>query len=277
LSEPDHGQGLSILVVDDNPDDLTAFSRTVRSKPWRVDTASSGQGGLEKALRGSYDLIVLDYNLGDMTGTEVLLRLKEAGVTAPVLIQSGFGGDFIVARALTLGAEGFIPKDSPRYEEEVLSKVSAAVQRSQVTGRQARADRREGVQEVEAVLDDLMERGRGRLAAVGFASPDGFRVSTRFRGAKTLTPETICAMVASMTSTAKFLGEGLGLPALRLITTDFRGGRLYAAPVAGFGVLFGAVAEGADAQVTVQAELEFAARELATLLSTMSQTEQYSY
>jgi len=262
--------------VDDNPDDLTAFQRTARGSQWRVDTADSGQAGLEKALKGRYDLIVLDYNLGDMTGTEVLLRLKEAGLAVPVLIQSGFGGDFIVARALTLGAEGFIPKDSPRYEEEVRAKVAAAVQRTPAL-RQARAVRRESVQEVETVLDDLMERGRGKLAAVGFASPDGFRVSTRFRHAKSLTPETICAMVASMTSTANFLGEGLGLPALRLLSADFRGGRLYAAPVPGFGVLFGAVTDTTDATQNVQNELEFAARELTTLLATMSQTEQYSY
>jgi len=268
---------IGILVVDDNPDDLTAFARAVRDQPWTLSTADSGRTGLEKALKTRYDVIILDYNLGDMTGTEVLLRLKEGGVPSPVLIQSGFGGDFIVARALTLGAEGFIPKDSSNYAAEIVAKVQGALVRSRSTGRAAvREGRRESVREVENVLDDLMERSRGQLTAVGFASPDGFRVSTRIRGAKALTPETICAMVASATSTCNFLGEGLHLPGLRVMTAEFKGGRLFAAPVTGFGVLFGAV-ENEPAAATVQAELEFAAKELTTLLATTSRTEQYSY
>lgn len=272
---PDPAVG--ILVVDDNPDDITAFARAVRDQPWKLETADSGRAGLEKALHGRFDVIVLDYNLGDMTGTEVLLRLKEGGVHSPVLIQSGFGGDFIVARALTLGAEGFIPKDAPNYATEIVAKVQAALLRARTTGRSnVREGRRESVQEVENVLDDLMERARGRLVAVGFASPDGFRVSTRIRGAKSLTPETICAMVASATSTCNFLGEGLQLPGLKVLTAEFKGGRIFAAPVQGFGVLFGAVQDDQGAS-TVQAELEFAAKELTTLLSTMSRTEQYSY
>jgi DNA-binding response OmpR family regulator len=275
--KPDE-QPLSILVVDDNPDDLTTFARTIRARPWKLETADSGRAGLEKALRGRFDVIVLDYNLGDMTGTEVLLRIKEAGLQCPVLIQSGLGSDFIVARALTLGAEGFIAKDAPAYDEEILAKVGAALQRARTPGLgAARRGRRESVQEVENVLDDLMERGRGHLLAVGFASPDGFRVSTRFRTGKTLSPETICAMVASATSTCNFLGEGLTLPGLRLVAAEFDGGRLYAAPVPGFGVLFAALQEAGEAVPPVKSEIEFAAKELTTLLSTMSTTEQYSY
>lgn len=268
---------LAILIVDDNPDDLTSFQRAIRGRPWKIETAESGHAGLERALRGRYDLIVLDYNLGDMTGTEVLLRLKEAGVGVPVLIQSGFGGDFIVARALTLGAEGFIAKDAADYAGEIRAKVASATARSRAATRAAGGGRRESVQEVEAVLDDLMERARGRLVAVGFASPDGFRVGTRLRTARSLTAEAICAMVASATSTCHFLGEGLALTGLRLVQADFQGGRLFAAPVPGFGVLFAAVLEATEASGTVKSEVEFAAKELTTILDTMSKSPNFSY
>src|SRR5688572_5256725 len=87
--KPAPGPAGSVLVVDDNSDDLALFARAVRELAIKVDTASSGAEGLRKALHGGYHLIILDYNLGDMTGTEILLRLKEAGNSVPVLIQSG--------------------------------------------------------------------------------------------------------------------------------------------------------------------------------------------
>ncbi len=272
------GQPLSLLVVDDNPDDLTVFTRAVRAQGWKVSTANSGRTGLDQALGQRFDLIVLDYNLGDMTGTEVLLRLKERGIQSPVLIQSGLGSDFIVARALTLGAEGFVAKDSPSYDQDVVSKVRAALQRARAgaLGVQRR-DRRESIHEVETVLDALMDRSRGAFVAVGFASPDGFQVSTRFRTTKRLSPETICAMVASAASTCNFLGEGLNLPTLRLVVAEFGEGHLYVAPVAGFGVLFAATAEASQMAQSAKTELEFAAKELAAILAATTRTEQYSY
>lgn len=267
-------------MVDDNPDDLALFRRAVHEKRWTIQTADSGATGLQKALSNRYDVIVLDYNLGDMTGTEVLLRLKEGGVPTAVLIQSGLGSDFIVARALALGADGYVAKDSATYARDIVAKIQNALDRTRGNQLAApRAARRETVQEVETVLDDLLERSRGRLLAVGFASPDGFRVTTRFRSVQQLTPETICAMVASATSTCNFLGEGLDLAKLRIVAAEYEGGILLAAPVPGFGILFAAAKAGAaeaDAPLT-RAEISLAARELTTLLTTVVQHEQYSF
>lgn len=275
-SATDAPRPVSVLVVDDNPDDLRVFQRALRNSGWTVETAEKGSSGLERALAERFDVIVLDYNLGDMTGTEILLRLKEKGVMTPVLIQSGLGSDFIVARALTLGAEGFIAKDAAQYDQEVASKVAAALQRSRAAGLgTARAVRRESVEEVETVLDDLLERSRGQLIAVGFASPDGFRVSTRFKTARKLTPETICAMVASAASTCNFLGEGLNLPGLRSLSAEFQSGRLFAAPVPGFGVVFAALADAKEPAPTAKSDVEFAARELSTLLGSAQPAQQY--
>lgn len=269
---------LSILIVDDNPDDILVFRRAIRNQAWQVHEANTGSSGLQQALANRFDLIVLDYNLGDMTGTEILLRLKEAGLPTPILVQSGIGSHFIVARALALGAEGFLTKGSPDYVQEVVTKVQTAAHRARGTNQMPdRLARRESVAEVETVIDELMERSKASFHAVGFASPDGFRVSTRFKRVKNLSPETICAMVASAASTCGFLGEGLNLPPLRILTAEFSGGVLYAAPVPGFGILFGAVAGGGEVPETARKELEIAAKELGTLLGAMSRTEQYSY
>lgn len=280
MEEPSSPALHSVLVVDDNPDDLATFSRAVRELPVRLETASTGREGLKKASEGGWDLVVLDYNLGDMTGTEILLRLKEAGSPVPILIQSGIGSDFVVARALALGAQGFIAKDSPDYFQEVRLKMQAALMRRPAAPPRVQSvttERRQPVVELEEAIDDLLDRSHGVFNAVGFASPDGFRVTTRIRKVGSLTPETICAMIASATSTSRFLGEGLGSRELRVLAAEYTDGLLLSAPVADFGFVFAvSPTTGAKAQAA-RREFEIAIRELATLLDSVNKVQRYSF
>ena len=279
MNETSKNPNHNVLVVDDNPDDLATFTRAVRDLPLRLETAATGRDGLKKATEGAWDLIVLDYNLGDMTGTEILLRLKESGSPVPILIQSGIGSDFVVARALALGAQGFIAKDSPDYLQEVRLKMQAALARHPITARtqSVSSERRQPVAELEEAIDDLLDRSHGTFSAVGFASPDGFRVTTRIRRLGSLTPETICAMVASTTSTSRFLGEGLGSKDLRVLAAEYTDGILLSAPVAEFGFVFAvSPTSGANAQAA-RREFEIAIRELANLLESVNKVQRYSF
>ena len=277
MNAPTNANWPLVLVVDDNPDDLTTFARAVRGLPLRVEEARSGREGLQKALLGTHALLVLDYNLGDMTGTEILLRLKEAGLSVPVLIQSGIGSHFVVARALALGAEDFIAKDSPDYFEEIQRKIEAALQRQARAPRpDASGERRQPVAELEKAIDDLIERSRGVFSAVGFASPDGFRVTTRIRHPGQLTPETICAMVASATSSSRFLGNGLGANDLRLVSAEFADGVLLCAPVGEYGFLFGVSPTLGPSAAQARREFELAVPELANLLESLTKLQRFS-
>lgn len=276
--KPVPGPTGSLLVVDDNGDDLALFARAVRELPLKVDTAMSGADGLQKALRGGYHLIVLDYNLGDMTGTEILLRLKESGSAIPVLIQSGVGSEFVVARALALGAQGFIAKDSPDYAREVVTKLQLALSRPVLAAPAgAGPERRATIAELESAIDDLVERSRGSFSAVGFASPDGFRVTTRIRRAGALSAETLCAMVASATSSSRFLGQGLGTQDLRILLAEFSDGLLLCAPVADFGFLFAVSPTVGQEAASARREFEFAVRELANLLESRTKPQRLGY
>lgn len=268
----------SVLVVDDNPDDLIAFERAVRGRGYRLETAESGRLGLSKAVAGRHDLIVLDYNLGDMTGTEVLLRLKEADHAQPVLIQSGIGSHFVVARALALGADGFIAKDSANYAEEVRNKVDHALaRRLHPSMRPAELLERQPMTELEHAIDDLVERSHGTFNAVGFSSPDGFRITTRIRRPGSLTAETICAMIASATSTSRFLGEGLGSTQLRVFSAEFDDSVLWSAPVNNYGYLFAVAPTAAGEPVAARKEFELAVREVGSLLASLLKLQKYSY
>jgi CheY-like chemotaxis protein len=87
--------------------------------------AESGTEGVQQATGAKPDLIVLDYRLGDMAGTEALLKIREKQIHAPVVMASGMGSHFIVARAIALGAQEFVSKDDPAFAE----KLSDAVRR----------------------------------------------------------------------------------------------------------------------------------------------------
>lgn len=265
--------GPAVLIVDDDPDDVAQFERAMAGHPWRIHSASTGAEGLRRAFESHYDAIVLDYRLGDMTGTEVLLRLREAGNETPVLIQSGFGGDFVVSRALALGAVGFVAKGSASYASEIRAKLTQAVEASRANAiGSGHAANRDSLAEVERALDDLLIRGSGDIVGVGFTSTDGIRISTRFRASHGFAPESVCAMVAIAASSATYLGQGLGLARMQTMTAQFEKGRCHVASIPDYGVLFAVALPSAAAFQQIAEEVEFAARELHAILTNLGRT-----
>lgn len=102
-----------VLLVEDNPAN-TALVRTVLTKRPQVELLVAGHGaeGLELASRHRPDLVLLDLNLPDMDGAEVLRRLREAlGPKAPaVVVLSADATPRQVARLLAQGADGYLTK-----------------------------------------------------------------------------------------------------------------------------------------------------------------------
>src|SRR5262249_52906399 len=88
-----------------------------------VAVATGGADALNKATEDAPDLIMLDLNLPDMPGFEVLERLRARASTVPVVIVSGNTDPMMAEAALALGAVDYIAKP---VELEVLSRVVAA-------------------------------------------------------------------------------------------------------------------------------------------------------
>ena len=72
-----------ILIVDDDPAICKLLERVMRSNELEAVTASSGAQALEYLEQQVFDVILLDVNLGDMEGFEVLRRLRERGIPHP--------------------------------------------------------------------------------------------------------------------------------------------------------------------------------------------------
>lgn len=106
---------LRILAIDDDPGDLNLLRRHLEAiGEWEVEfiAAESPEEAAVASSRGSIDVVLLDYQLGDRTGLEVLQTLSGSGDAAsqPVIMITGQGDEEIAAEAIKSGASDYIPK-----------------------------------------------------------------------------------------------------------------------------------------------------------------------
>ncbi|HJR90208.1 MAG TPA: response regulator transcription factor [Aeromicrobium sp.] len=119
-------ESVRVLVVDDDPDLLSALAITLRAHRYVVHTARSGAEGLELAGRHPPDIAVVDLGLPDMEGTEVIERLR-TWTDAPILVLSGRADSYDKVEALDAGADDYVTK--PFSADELLARLRAAARR----------------------------------------------------------------------------------------------------------------------------------------------------
>ena len=103
-----------LLMIDDSPTVLKVMSLSLAANGYVVRTAATGTAGLALAHAERPDAIILDVNLPDISGLEVLAKLKqEAGLAdVPVLLLTGQDDSTRAAKGVELGARGFLAKHS---------------------------------------------------------------------------------------------------------------------------------------------------------------------
>jgi DNA-binding NtrC family response regulator len=111
-----------ILVIDDEKNIRDIFSLLLADHGYRVDTAAGGREGIEKARAGNHEVVLLDMNLPDVPGMEVLARLREWSPEAGIIIITAFGTIQSAVEATKLGAYAYLEK--PVDNEELLLTVS---------------------------------------------------------------------------------------------------------------------------------------------------------
>lgn len=79
-----------------------------------IDTADSGESGLGKIFKKHYEVILLDYNLGDITGIDVLKKIVSKNIDTAVIMVTGSGDETIAVAAMKNGAYDYVVK-SPDY------------------------------------------------------------------------------------------------------------------------------------------------------------------
>ena len=116
-----------ILLVEDEEKLARMVELELRYEGYQVDKSFDGRSGLERALSGEYDLVLLDIMLPQLSGMEVLRRLRKEGVQLPVIMLTARDSVVDKVSGLDSGADDYITK--PFAIEELLARIRAALRK----------------------------------------------------------------------------------------------------------------------------------------------------
>ncbi|ASA24750.1 response regulator transcription factor [Paenibacillus donghaensis] len=118
---------MRILIVEDEIHLAEALSQILKKQHYSVDAVHDGRSGLDYALSGIYDLLLLDIMMPEMDGISVLRALRKEGVSTPVIMLTAKGEITDMVTGLDQGADDYIAK--PFSSEELLARIRAALRR----------------------------------------------------------------------------------------------------------------------------------------------------
>lgn len=124
-----------ILFIDDEPIILSSCRRIFASYDYEMDTASSGEEGLEKAMARDFDIVITDLKMPGIGGIEVLDRLHKDRPGTTVVVFTGYANVETARQALKSGAFDYVPK--PFTPDEIREVVKNAIEARQ-SGKQAK-------------------------------------------------------------------------------------------------------------------------------------------
>jgi len=119
---------MRVLLIEDDRTTARSIELMLTSESFNLFTTDRGEEGVDLGKLYDYDIILLDLNLPDMSGFQVLRTLRVSKVRTPVLILSGLASIENKVAALGFGADDFMPK--PFHKDELVARIHAIVRRS---------------------------------------------------------------------------------------------------------------------------------------------------
>ena len=116
-----------VLLIDDDAELCGLITRFMAGEGFKVDSATDGGQGVERALSGAYRLILLDVMMPDMNGFDVLRRIRTES-RLPVLMLTAKGDTLDRVLGLEMGADDYLPK--PFDPPELAARVRAILRRA---------------------------------------------------------------------------------------------------------------------------------------------------
>jgi len=127
-----------ILIVEDEPNMRLGLMDNLEFEGYQVDIAEEGNEGLNKILEENYNLILLDVMLPNLSGFDILKKVRQEGIRTPIILVTAKGEEIDKVRGLEMGADDYITK--PFSLRELLARVKAVLRRpsNQVTEEEIR-------------------------------------------------------------------------------------------------------------------------------------------
>ena len=116
-----------LLLIDDEDDVRYSFKRIFNSPELELETAASGEEGLEVIKSFQPDLVLMDVRMGGITGLETLRRIRQDDAKLPVIMMTAFGTTQTAIVAMKLGAYDYLlkPFDVPQLKQLVADALKA--------------------------------------------------------------------------------------------------------------------------------------------------------
>lgn len=119
---------MRVLLVEDDPTTSRSIELMLTHANLNVYCTDLGEDGIDLAKLYDYDLILLDLNLPDMSGHEVLRQLRLSRVETPILILTGADDTESKIKSFGFGADDYLTK--PFHREELVARIHAIIRRS---------------------------------------------------------------------------------------------------------------------------------------------------
>jgi len=157
---------MRLLLVEDELDIQGFLKRSLEEAGYQVEAAADGKTAERLAINGAFDILIVDLGLPDQDGITLILRLRELGVRAPVLILSARRSVDDRVRGLEQGGDDYLTK--PFAMAELLARLRNLLKRKNPSGNEATRLR---------VLDlelDLLRREASRSGQLLQLTPQEF-------------------------------------------------------------------------------------------------------
>ena len=118
-----------ILLVEDEPGLVLTLSDRLENEGYDVESEEDGEAGLQSALKGSFDLIILDVMLPKMSGMDICQEIRKRDILTPVLMLTARSQVVDKVVGLKLGADDYLTK--PFEVPELLARIEALLRRVQ--------------------------------------------------------------------------------------------------------------------------------------------------
>ena len=119
----------TVLIIEDDATLLHGLKDNFESRGYCVRTACDGKAGLEEALAGTCDLVILDIMLPRLNGYEICRQVRARGLEMPIIMLTAKGQEEDIVRGLELGADDYVTK--PFSIRELLARAHAFLRRQE--------------------------------------------------------------------------------------------------------------------------------------------------